>query len=109
MDDPTARLVLNRRFNFGAEAKVIAGIRGAEKEAVTQALSASTANIYAYTLGEGYYLGLAIKTGFMSPNEGANQRLYNTKHRMPELLYSNWVQPVPEVKYLMDYVTHITR
>jgi lipid-binding SYLF domain-containing protein len=107
MDDPTARLLLNHRFNFGAEAKVIAGVRGAEKEAVTKPLPAD-ANVYAYSLGEGYYMGVAVKTGFMSPNESANEVFYNTKHRMPELLYSNWVQPVPEVKYLMDYVTRLT-
>lgn len=108
MDDQTARLILNRRFNFGAEAKVIAGIRGAEKEKVTATIANTAANVYAYTLGEGYYMGVALKTGFMTPNEDANRMFYNTKHRMPELLYSNWVQPPPEARFLMDYVTRLT-
>jgi lipid-binding SYLF domain-containing protein len=108
LDDETARLLLNRKFNFGAEAKVIAGIRSAQSEAVTKHLPGD-ANVLAYTLREGYYLGAAIKTGFMSPNEEANRVFYNTTNKVPELLYSDWVQAPPETHYLINYVTRLTQ
>ena len=107
MDDSTPRLLFKQRFNFGAEAKAAAGIRAADTEAVTKRIR-DEANVLVYTLSEGYYLGAAIKTGHMSPNEDANQTFYNTNHRMPELLYSDWVQPPVEAKFIMDYVTRIT-
>ena len=107
MDEPTARLLLNRKVNFGAEAKAVAGIRAAQTEAVTKPLPAG-ANVLIYTLREGYYLGAALKTGYMAPNEEANRVFYNSNTKMPELLYSDWVQPPVEAAYLINYVTKLT-
>jgi lipid-binding SYLF domain-containing protein len=45
----------------------------------------------------------------MSPNDDANRIFYNTNNRLPELLYSDWVQPPPEVHYLVDYVTRLSQ
>ena len=106
MDDSATSLLLNRKFNFGIEAKAIAGIRAAEAEAVTKPLP-TDANVYVYTLQEGYYLGMAIKTGFMSPNDDANRVFYNSSNKLPELLYSDWVQVPPEAQYLVNYVSHL--
>ena len=61
-----------------------------------------------YSLSEGYYLGAALKTGFMQPDEDANRVFYNSNNRMPELLYSDWVQPPAEAKFIMDYLARIT-
>lgn len=108
LDDPTARLILNRKFNFGLEAKAVAGVRAAEGEAVTKHLPAD-ANVLVYSLKEGYYLGASIKTGFMSPNEEANRVLYNSTNKLPELLYSDWVQPPAETRFLISYVTRLTQ
>ena len=108
MDDPTTRLLLNRKFNFGAEAKAVAGVRAAEGEAVTKHLPGN-ANVLVYVLGEGYYLSAAIKTGFMTPNEEANRVLYNSTNKVPELLYSDWVQPPPETRFLISYVTRLSQ
>jgi lipid-binding SYLF domain-containing protein len=107
MDEQTSRLLLKSRFNFGAEAKAMAGVRGGEREAVTKQL-VEGANVLAYSLQEGYYLGAAIKTGFMQPNESANRVFYKTNHRTPELLFSDWVTPPEETRFLMDYVTRLT-
>lgn len=107
MDDNTARLLLNRKVNFGAEAKAVAGVRAAEAEKVTKPLPAN-ANVLVYSLQEGYYLGAALKTGYMAPNEDANRVFYNTNNKMPELLYSDWVQPPAEAQFLMNYVTRLT-
>lgn len=107
MDESTARLLLKSRFNFGAEAKAQAGVRGGEREAVNKQL-VEGANVLLYSLQEGYYLGAAVKTGFMQPNDDANRVFYGTKHRTPELLFSDWVQPPPETRFLMEYVTRLT-
>ena len=108
MDDNTTRLLFKNRFNFGAEAKAAAGIRNAEREGVTQKLPGD-ANVYVYTTVEGYYLGVALKTGYMSPDETANRVFYNTNNHLPELLFSDWVTPPPEAHFLMDYVTRLTQ
>ena len=108
MDDATARLLLKSKFNFGAEAKAVAGVRAAESEAVTKHLPGD-ANVLVYTLREGYYLGIALKTGFMSPNDEANRVLYNSTNKIPELLYSDWVQAPPETRYLINYVTRLSQ
>jgi SH3 domain-containing YSC84-like protein 1 len=107
LDDDTARLLLNRKVNLGAEAKAVAGVRAAEAEKVTKPLPAG-ANVVVYTLQEGYYLGAALKTGYMAPNEEANRVFYNTNYKMPELLYSDWVQAPSEAQFLMNYITKLT-
>lgn len=109
MDDNTPRRLFKGRVNFGTDAKVVAGIRKAEAEMVNQSLPAG-ANVLVYTSQEGLMAGVAIKTGYISPDDKANQAYYNTRHRLPELLYSDWVQAVPtEARYLMSYVESITR
>jgi lipid-binding SYLF domain-containing protein len=108
MDDDTARLLFRNRLNLGADAKAVAGIRAAERESVTKALPGD-ANVLIYSSVEGLYFGATIKTGYLSPNQKANELFYNATHRMPELLYSDWVQPPPEARFLMDYVTRLTQ
>jgi SH3 domain-containing YSC84-like protein 1 len=94
-------------MNLGIDAKVVAGIRNADKEAVTKPLPVD-ANVYVYHSVEGLYAGATIKTGFLSPNQRANELFYNNSNRMPELLYSDWVTPPPEARFIMDYVTRLT-
>jgi len=108
MDDATARLLFKNRLNLGAEAKVAAGIRTAEREAVTKTLPGD-ANVLVYSSVEGFYVGAALKTGYMSPDDTANRLLYNSNNRLPELLYSDWVTPPSEVHFLMDYMTRLTQ
>lgn len=107
MDDDTARLLFRNRMNLGADAKAVAGIRASEREAVSQPLPGD-ANVLVYSAHEGLYLGATIKTGYLSPNQKANELFYNATHRMPELLYSDWVTPPKEARFLMDYVTRLT-
>ncbi len=108
MDDNAARLLFKNRMNLGAEAKVAAGIRAAEREAVTKTLPGDP-NVLVYSTVEGLYLGAAVKTGYLSPHQKANELFYNATHRMPELLYSDWVTPPQEASFLMNYVTAITQ
>lgn len=108
MDDATARLLFKNKMNFGAEAKAVAGIRAAESERQTQSL-ATEPNVYVFSSTEGLFLGAAIKTGYMSPNEESNRLFYNTDHRLPELLFSDWIKPPEEARFIMDYVTRLTQ
>lgn len=108
MDDATARVLFKNRFNLGAEAKAVAGIRRAESEKVTKPLPGD-ASVLVYSSTEGFYLGAAIKTGYMSPHEEANRVFYNSEHRLPELLFSDWVTPPAEARFIMDYVTRLTQ
>ena len=108
MDDSAARLLFKGRFNFGAEAKVVAGIRAAEAEGVTKSIGTQP-NVLVYSTTEGLFLGMSLKTGYMSPHEEANRVFYNSNNRLPELLFSDGTTPPAEAHFLMDYVTRLTQ
>ena len=108
MDDETARLLFRNRMNLGVDAKAVAGIRAAEREAVSKALPGD-ANVLIYSSTEGFYLGATIKTGYLSPHQRANELFYNNSLRMPEQLYSDWVTPPPEARFIMGYVTRLAQ
>ena len=108
LDDSSARLLLNSRMNLGAEAHAAAGIRAADREATTKSLP-NEANVLVYSTTEGLFAGAAVKTGYLSPHQAANELFYSSKNKMPELLYSDWVTPPPEARYIMDYVAQITQ
>jgi SH3 domain-containing YSC84-like protein 1 len=108
MDEETPRRLFQGRVNFGTDAKVVAGIRASEAELVTNPLPAG-ANVLVYTNQEGLMAGVALKTGYVSPDDKANQVYYNTRHRLPELLYSDWVTPPADAQYLIQYIEGITR
>ena len=108
MDDAASRLLFKNKFNLGVEAKANAGIRAAERESTTRSVN-TEANVLVYSASEGLFLGAAIKTGYMSPDNEANKVFYNSDNRIPELLFSDWVTPPPEAHFLMDYVTRLTQ
>jgi lipid-binding SYLF domain-containing protein len=104
-DDQTPRLMFNSRFNVGIDAKAVAGPHGAEKENDNRPII--DAPVLVYTKNAGFYAGATLKAGYISRNDSANRLLYNTGYAMPELLYSDWVQPIPEVEPLMKMVQRI--
>ncbi len=108
MDQDTARLLFRNRMNLGVDAKAVAGIRAAERESVSKGLPGD-ANVLIYSNVEGLYLGATIKTGYLSPHQRANELFYGSKHRMPELLYSDWVTPPKEAEFIMGYITRLTQ
>lgn len=108
MDQDTARLLFRNRMNLGADAKAVAGIRAAEREAVSKALPGD-ANVLIYSTVEGLYVGATVKTGYLSPHQRANELFYGSTHRMPELLYSDWVTPPKEAEFIMGYITRLTQ
>lgn len=104
-DDQTPRLLFNQRFNIGVDAKAVAGPKAAERENENRPLI--DAPVLVYTKNIGLFAGATVKAGYLSRNDDANRLLYNTRYTLPELLYSDWVTPPPEVKPLMDYVSKI--
>jgi lipid-binding SYLF domain-containing protein len=107
MDDETPRLLYNQRFNVGADAKAIAGPRVAEAENYNRAILNTPVLVYTKTAG--LYAGATVKAGYLSRNDNANRAFYNTTSSLPEILYSDWITPPPEVQPLMGYVQQITR
>jgi lipid-binding SYLF domain-containing protein len=104
-DDTTPRLLFNQRFNIGVDAKAIAGPKAAETEKYNAEILRTP--MLVYTKVAGLYAGATIKAGHLSRNDSANALLYNTRYTMPELLYSDWVKPAPEVEPLMALVQKI--
>jgi lipid-binding SYLF domain-containing protein len=104
-NDETPRLLFNQRFNVGVDAKAVAGPKVAESERDNHPII--DAPVLVYTKSRGLFAGATVKTGYISRNDEANFTLYNTQYTLPELLYSDWVKPTPEVGYLMEYVQKI--
>lgn len=106
-DDETPRLLFNDRFNVGVDAKAVAGPKAAHAERSNRPII--EAPVLIYSKSKGLYAGATVKFGHLSRNDQANFILYSTQYTLPELLYSDWVQPIPEVQPLMQYVQQITR
>jgi lipid-binding SYLF domain-containing protein len=105
-DENTPRLLFKQRFNIGVDAKAVAGPRAAEIERLNQEIL--TTPILAYTKTVGLYAGATVRAGHISRNDQANFVLYNTRYAMPELLYSDWVEPPKEVQPLMALVQRLS-
>lgn len=101
-DDNTPRMLFNRRFNVGVDAKAVAGPYAAEAEKQNKSLI--EAPVLVYGKRSGFYAGATVKTGQLSRDDESNRILYNTLHTLPEILYGNWIQPIPEVTSLMRRV-----
>ena len=104
-DENTPRMLFNRRFNVGVDAKAVIGPKAAESERVNEELLKTP--LLAYVKSAGVYAGATVKAGRIARNDKANFNLYNTRYTMPELLYSDWVQPPAEVQPLMAYMQKI--
>jgi SH3 domain-containing YSC84-like protein 1 len=101
-DANTPRMLFKNRFNIGVDAKAVAGPRAAEVERNRNEIL--DVPILVYTKSAGLYAGATVKVGHISRNDKANFMLYNTKYTMPELLYSDWVTPAPDMQPLMNLV-----
>jgi lipid-binding SYLF domain-containing protein len=105
MDERTPRLLFNERFHMGVDAKAVAGPHAADAEADTRPLISDP--ILVYTKSSGLFAGATVKAAQISRDDKANYVLYGTSYTIPELLYSDWVQPPKEVQPLMQFVQQI--
>jgi SH3 domain-containing YSC84-like protein 1 len=104
-DEATPRMLFSNRFNIGVDAKAVAGPRAAETERNREEILRTP--LLAYIKSTGLYAGATVKAGHISRNDKSNFDLYSTRYTLPELLYSDWIQPVPEVQPLMDLVRRL--
>ena len=105
MDDTAPRLLFKSRFNFGIDAKAVAGPRAAETERDTGTFNAQ---VYVYSNVVGLYAGATVKTGSLSPDADATRQFYATDHGIPEILFSDWVAPQPESVPLMNRLQQLS-
>lgn len=105
-DDQTPRMLFTNRFNLGVDAKAVAGPKAAETERYNEEILKTP--LLAYTKKAGLYAGATVKAGHLSRADKANFDLYHTRYTMPELLYSDWVQPPPEVQPLMNLMQRLS-
>ena len=104
-DDATPRLMLNKRFNVGVDAKAVAGPRFVEAEAMNRDILNTP--VLVYVRNKGLMAGATVKAGWMSGNDDANRVFFATKYTMPELLYGNFIKAPDEVKPLMEFIRQI--
>lgn len=106
MDDVTPKLLFNERMNVGVDAKAVAGPRAADSEKLTKDLLATPMLVYSHK--KGLFAGATVKAGYIARNDEANRAFYETDYSLPELLYSDWVNPPQEVTYLIDFVQKLS-
>ncbi len=104
-DDATPRLLFTQRFNVGVDAKAVIGPKAAEAERFNEEILRTP--MLAYTKSVGLYAGATVKAGHISRSDKANFLLYNTRYTLPEMLYSDWVQPTSEILPLMNLVQRL--
>jgi lipid-binding SYLF domain-containing protein len=110
-DEQTPRLLLNGRFDIGADAKAVAGPKVAEADAWKDG-NPLKIPVLVYSRKSGLYAGATVKAGFVARDEDANRLLYNTTtvhFGLPEQLYGDYVKPVIETEHLRNYVRIITQ
>jgi SH3 domain-containing YSC84-like protein 1 len=105
-NDTTPRLLFKELLNIGVDAKAVAGPKAAEAEKNNREILETP--VLVYSKARGLYAGATVKAGYVSRNDEANFTLYRTKYTLPELLYSDWVQPAEEVKKLMELVAQFS-
>jgi lipid-binding SYLF domain-containing protein len=105
-NDQTPRLLLDGRIDFGADAKAVAGPKAAEAESWQDGTMLQIP-VLVYAKNTGFYAGATVKAGFVSRDDDSNHLLYHTDYDLPELLYGDFVAPVPEVQFLMRYMQRI--
>ncbi|HEY3756706.1 MAG TPA: lipid-binding SYLF domain-containing protein [Opitutaceae bacterium] len=106
-NDQTPHLLFRQRFDIGVDAKAVAGPHTAEYERFNKPLL--YAPVLVYSKSSGLFAGATFKAAQIARDDKANFILYHTSYEMPELLYSDWVQPPDEVKPLMAFVQQITQ
>lgn len=105
-DSQTPKLLFSQRFNIGVDAKAVAGPNVAETERDNKPILA--APVLVYSKQAGLYAGATVKAAEVGRNDDANYALYNTTYTLPELLYSDWVQPPAELQPFINYVQHLS-
>ena len=105
-DSQTPRLLFHQRLNIGIDAKAVVGPKAADAEKDNRPLLA--APVLVYSKEAGLFAGATVKAAQLARDDDANDALYNTTNTLPELLYSDWVQPPAELQPFINYVQRLS-
>lgn len=108
MDDATVRKAYTGRFDLAADAAAVAGPVGVLNEA-NEGKDYKSANILVYTTTKGLFAGVAVKAGWVKPDNVATKAFYNTEYNAPEVVSSDWFDRPIEVKNLLNRINYYTR
>ena len=81
-DENTPRMIFDKRFDVGVDAKAVAGPNEAQAERDIQPILGTP--MLVYTKSKGLFAGAAVRTTYLGRDDDANYILYNTQYAMPE-------------------------
>jgi lipid-binding SYLF domain-containing protein len=98
MNEKGARAVLHGKAKLGADASVAAGPVGRAAEASTNA--AMSAQMLSYSRAQGVFAGVSLSGTTLSPDGGANEKIYGKKVSGEEI-FAGAVKPPPSAELLL--------
>ncbi len=101
MDDNATRLLTERKFQFGGEAR---GTMGDASSGVAGYVTPPEPSVLVFTDRQGLYGGAAIKGGAMAPDDSANLVYYGQPLTTSEILFDHKVKPTEEALALADRI-----
>lgn len=107
MDYEIVRKAYTGRMDFGADAAAVAGPLSRTTEA-TSGDDYKDAKILVYTTKKGLFAGVAVKAGWVAPNNKATKFFYNTDYNMPEIVLSDWFELPPGALALLQRLNYYT-
>ena len=107
MNENTPRQLFEGRFNIGVDAAAVAGPRVADADKSNRELL--SVPVLVYSNQKGLFAGATVKSGYITRSDSINRAFYPGDYDLPELLYGNFVNPVPaEVQPLINYVAKLS-
>lgn len=107
MDPDTVRKAYTGRIDFGADAAAVAGPLEKTREARPN-IDYKKAKILVYSNKKGLYAGVAVKAGWVSPDNRATKAFYKTDYNMPEIVLSDWFELPREANALLQRLNYYT-
>lgn len=107
MDLDTMRKAYTGRFDFGADAAAVAGPLESSRES-RQSIDYKNAKILVYSNKKGLFAGVAVKAGWVSPDNRATQAFYSTDYNLPEIVMSDWFELPVEANALLQRLNYYT-
>lgn len=107
MDRDTVRKAYTGRIDFGADAAAVAGPLEKTREARPN-IDFKKAKILVYSNKKGLFAGVAVKAGWVAPNNKATKQFYNTEYNMPEIVLSDWFELPREANALLQRLNYYT-
>jgi lipid-binding SYLF domain-containing protein len=100
MTTNAARMLIDKNFTFGGEARGTAGNNSSGVETTTPADQA----VLVYDDRQGLYAGAAIKGGAITPDDDANHVYYGQYLGMWDILFGHKVQPTATASILANKI-----